>query len=624
MAGERRRRKGLELHWQILIGLVAGLIVGLLINLAWGPYTWGALGVGDPTSYRAAKPGSLASSLPKSADPALEWLADAAAGATPGPGSAAIDPPNNAYTARVIEYVTRGLRDPKAELVDADRAREWLAGFASSVADDGQAAIDAARAELAGDADLRQSVAALTASFGLEDPNASAGFPALVPRYVSILADMVGDLFLAGLRFIAVPIVLFSLIVGVSSLNDTAKLGRIGGKTIGIYLFTTALAITVGLVLANLVAPGKFVSAEAREDLLAAGMGEATSRIQTAQSAQPNWWDVIVDIVPTNPFRALAEGEMLQVVFFALAIGVALTLIPREKARPVIAFADGMTEVIIKLVHILMRVAPLAVFVLIAGVMADMGLDVLRALLAYALVVIGGLAVMILVVYPIALRVFAKIGYGRFFKAIAPAQLLAFSSSSSSATLPVTMECCEERLGASEEVTSFVVPVGATINMDGTALYQGVAAVFIAQLYGLQLDLSDQLQIVLTATLASIGTAGVPGVGMIMLVIVMQQLGFSAEVMAGGIAIIFGIDRLLDMCRTTCNVTGDCAVCGIVASSERALLTEEEVAQRRALAEARGLDEHPHEGTGSEYGVALGSTHRPVDVPDQPGHRKGE
>ena len=624
MADDRRRRRGLELHWQILIGLVAGLVVGLAINLVWGPYTWGALGVGDPGNYRAARAGERADALPKSAGPALEWLADAAASATPGPGSATIDPPNNAYTARVIEYVTRSLRDADAELIDADGARAWLASFAASVAADGDDAIRAGEIDLAADEELRQSVAALTASFELDDPNASAGFAALVPRYVYILSDMVGDLFLAGLRFIAVPIVLFSLIVGVSSLNDTAKLGRIGGKTIAIYLATTALAITVGLVLANLVAPGRFVSAEAREDLLAAGMGEATSRIQTAQSAQPNWWSVIVDIVPTNPFRALAEGEMLQVVFFALAIGIALTLIPREKARPVIAFADGMTEVIIKLVHILMRVAPLAVFVLIASVMADMGLDVLRALLAYALVVIGGLAIMMLVVYPIALRMFASVGYARFFRAIAPAQLLAFSSSSSSATLPVTMECCEERLGASEEVTSFVVPVGATINMDGTALYQGVAAVFIAQLYGLQLSLGDQLQIVLIATLASIGTAGVPGVGMIMLVIVMQQLGFSAEVMAGGIAIIFGIDRLLDMCRTTCNVTGDCAVCGIVAASERALLTEEEVEQRRALAEARGLDEHPHEGTGNEYGVALGSTHRPVDVPDQPGHRKRE
>ena len=240
-----------------------------------------------------------------------------------------------------------------------------------------------------------------------------------------------------------------------------------------------------------------------------------------------------------------------------------------------------------------MLTAPIAVFCLIARVMANMGLEVLGALLVYSLTVIAGLAVMTFIVYPAVLWTFAKVPPQRFFSAIAPAQLLAFSSSSSSATLPVTMECMEDRLGASEEVTSFVVPLGATINMDGTALYQGVAALFIAQLYGVDLTFGDQLTIVLTATLASVGTAGVPGVGLIMLVIVLQAVGINDTVMAGGIAIIFGVDRLLDMCRTTTNVTGDCMVTAVVAHAEGELAHPDVVAARRAKMAETGLDEHP-------------------------------
>lgn len=412
--------------------------------------------------------------------------------------------------------------------------------------------------------------------------DAAAASPVLAWTFdvVARANGFVGDLFLRALRFIAVPIVLFSLIVGASSLDDLKKLGRIGGRTIAIYVTTTAVAISVGLLLANLARPGAWVSAGLRDRLAAPSGADLGGKIDAAVA--PDVWGTLLAIVPTNPFRALADGEMLQVVFSALAMGIALTRLPKQKSSPILAFAGALTEMILQLVHWILRAAPIAVFCLIAKVMASMGLEVLLALAVYSTTVVVGLAVMTFGVYPLLLRVFTPVGPGRFFRAFAPAQLLAFSSSSSSATLPVTMECAERRLGASEEVVSFVVPLGATINMDGTALYQGVAALFIAQLYGIELGLGDQLTIVLTATLASIGTAGVPGVGLIMLVIVLQSVGIGEEAMRGGIAIIFGVDRLLDMCRTVTNVTGDAMVTALVAHREGALLTEAEVTSRDA------------------------------------------
>lgn len=415
-------------------------------------------------------------------------------------------------------------------------------------------------------------------------PNADAGFGASAVRFVRDLNLFVGNLFLKMLRFIAVPLVLFSLIVGTASLNDTAKLGRIGGKTIAIYLSTTAISITIGLLLANIVAPGASFPEETRIELQAQGADTAASKIQAAEG-KPGMWDVLLDAVPSNPFAAMAETEMLQVVFAALMIGIALTMIPKSKADPVVAFCDGLTEAVIKVVHIVMLIAPYAVFALIVKVIAALGLDVLVSLINYSLVVLAGLLIMMLGVYPLILRLFTPVGYARFFKAIAPAQLLAFSSSSSSATLPVTMECCEHRLGVKDEVSSFVLPLGATINMDGTALYQGVSAVFIAQLWGIDLSIGDQITIVLTATLASIGTAAVPSAGVIMLVIVLQSVGLPME----GIAVIFGVDRILDMCRTSCNVTGDAMVAAVVAQSEGQLLTEDEL----AASELQLVNEHP-------------------------------
>jgi len=431
------------------------------------------------------------------------------------------------------------------------------------------------------------NVSAWIAGTSLEDENTGAGFAAHAAVFVRDLNTFIGELFMRGLRFIAVPIVVFSLIVGASSLNDLAKLSRIGGKTIGIYILTTAIAITIGLLFANVVKPGstRFISTETRDGLVAQYGVQADAQVEAA--SKPDVWDTVLNIVPKNPFEAIAAGNMLQVVFASLLVGIALTLIKREKATPVIAFFDAMTDVIIKVVEIVLMIAPYAVFALIVVQIADLGLDILGALAVYSLVVVAGLLTMMFAVYPLGFKLLGGIGYKRFYRAMSPAQLLAFSSASSSATLPVTMECAEQRLGVKEEVSSFVLPIGATINMDGTALYQGVAAVFIAQLYGMDLTIMQQLTIVLTATLASIGTAGVPGVGMIMLVIVLQSVGIPLA----GIAVILGVDRILDMCRTSCNITGDAMVCALVASSEGAILSEQELEE---LAN-QPLDEDPVE-----------------------------
>ena len=383
----------------------------------------------------------------------------------------------------------------------------------------------------------------------------------------------IGTIFINALKMIAVPLVLASLIVGVSNLGDISKLSRIGSKTIVTYLFTTVIAISVGLILANVFQPGKSLPVETREGLMAMyddAAGTTASQAELLQKQSP--LQPLVDIVPENVFLAASQNSsMLQVVFFALLVGIALLQIPTEKANPVVAFFDGLNEVIIKIVGYIMLIAPYGVFSLMASLIVEIAGDnpdnvgtLLLALLKYSLVVLGGLFIVMLGVYPTLLKAFTKIKYTDFFKAIRPAQLLGFSTSSSSATLPVTMKQVEEELGVSEEVSSFVLPLGATVNMDGTSLYQGVAAVFIAQALGMDLTLTQQLTIVLTATLASIGSAGVPGAGLIMLIIVLESIG----VPAAGIALIIAPDRILDMFRTVVNITGDATVCAVVASTE--------------------------------------------------------
>lgn len=383
----------------------------------------------------------------------------------------------------------------------------------------------------------------------------------------------VGTIFINSLKMIAVPLVLASLIVGVANLGDVAKLGRIGGKTITAYLITTIIAVSFGLILVNVFKPGKSLPADTRDNLMSLYNRNVESRTSAAESLKDQSpLQPLVDMVPENIVAAASSNSsMLQVVFFALLVGIALLQIPKNKAQPVVAFFDGLNDVIIKIVGFIMLLAPYGVFALMASLIVeitgdnpDSAIALLLALLKYSLVVLFGLALMILLVYPLILKLFTKVSYLAFFRALRPAQLLAFSTSSSSATLPVTMKQVEEELGVSEEVSSFVLPLGATINMDGTCLYQGVAAVFIAQALGLDLTFSQQLMIVLTATLASIGSAGVPGAGLIMLIIVLESI----DVPAAGLALILAPDRILDMFRTVVNVTGDAMVCAVVASSE--------------------------------------------------------
>ncbi len=382
-----------------------------------------------------------------------------------------------------------------------------------------------------------------------------------------------GTIFINLLKLIAVPLVLVSLITGVSRLSDVSKLSRIGSKTIGIYLMTTVLAVTMGLILVNIFEPGKAFSPEKRDEFKEQFSSATTQKSSDAAAVkEQSPLQPLIDIVPDNVFKSLtSNGSMLQVIFFALLFGIALIMIPPDKAAPVNDFFEGVNLVILKIVDIIMKTAPYGVFALLAGLVVDFAgndpgaaLELLMVLGYYCIVVIIGLALMIGVVYPILVVTVGKTKYKDFFKGIFPAQMLAFSTSSSAATLPVTMERCEENLGINKEITSFVLPLGATINMDGTSLYQAVAAVFIAQAYGIDLDIMAQLGIVLTATLASIGAAAVPGAGTVMLVIVLQQAGIPVE----GIALILAPDRILDMCRTVVNVTGDASVAMMVARTE--------------------------------------------------------
>jgi proton glutamate symport protein len=385
----------------------------------------------------------------------------------------------------------------------------------------------------------------------------------------SLVVDWVkpfGTIFINLLKMIAVPLILVSLINGLADLKDISKLSKLGGRTILLYLFTTVTAVSLGLGLANLVNPGSYINQASRESLLSSFASDASKKIELAESAKNRGpLQALVDIVPDNVFRAMTDNaSMLQVILFAILIGVALILINPETARPVTSFFKGLNAVILKMIDLIMLAAPVGVFALMAALMVEIpDFSTLSALLVYALTVVSGLLIMTFIFYPTLVFAFAKVSPRRFLSAIAPAQLLAFSTSSSAATLPLTMERVTENLGVDEEVSSFVLPLGATVNMDGTSLYQAVAAVFIAQALGIQLDWSTQLMIVVTATLASIGSAAVPSAGMVMLVIVLGQAGIPEA----GLALIFAIDRPLDMCRTTVNVTSDSCVAAVVANS---------------------------------------------------------
>lgn len=375
-----------------------------------------------------------------------------------------------------------------------------------------------------------------------------------------------GTIFINLLKMIAVPLILVSLINGLADLKDISKLSKLGGRTVILYLFTTVTAVSLGLVLANVVKPGTFINQESRESLLSNFAGDAAQKIQLAETAKNQGpLQPLVDVVPDNVFFAMSDNaSMLQVILFAILIGVGLILIDPKKAAPVSNFFQGFNDVILKIIDVIMLAAPIGVFALMSALMVEIpDFSTLQALLIYAGTVLFGLLLLTFVFYPSLLLLFAKVSPRRFFTAMMPAQLLAFSTSSSAATLPLTMERVIEHLGVDEEVSSFVLPLGATVNMDGTSLYQAVAAIFIAQAFGMELDLSTQLMIVVTATLASIGSAAVPSAGMVMLVIVLGQAGIPEA----GLALIFAIDRPLDMVRTMVNVTSDAAVAAIVAKS---------------------------------------------------------
>jgi len=382
-----------------------------------------------------------------------------------------------------------------------------------------------------------------------------------------------GKIFINLLKLIAVPLVFASLIKGVSSLSDISKLSRIGSKTVVLYLISTVLAVTTGLVIVNTLQPGKYFSKEKRLEFKEKYASNTKEKINAAAKVKDQGpLQFLVDIIPQNIVKASSDNKnMLQVIFFSLLFGISMIMLPNEKTLYVKGFFDGVNDVILQIVDLIMISAPIGVFSLLASLIVDFSdgninnvIELFSALGLYSFAVISGLLIMILVVYPLILKLFTKMNYRHFFKGILPAQMLAFSTSSSAASLPITMERCEDHLGVSKEISSFVLPLGATINMDGTSLYQAVAVVFIAQAFGIELDMGQQLTIIVTATLASIGSAAVPGAGLVMLVIVLGAVGMNPD----GVALIFAVDRILDMLRTVVNVTGDATVATVIASSE--------------------------------------------------------
>jgi Na+/H+-dicarboxylate symporter len=389
--------------------------------------------------------------------------------------------------------------------------------------------------------------------------------------FVNNWVKPLGTIFVKLLKLIAIPLILASLIKGISDLKDISKFKTIGSKTIITYIVTTVVAISIGLILVNVINPGSGISSETVERLTATyseSSGVQSKLAEANNQIQSSPLQFLVDTVPDNAFKAMSNNSlMLQVIFFTIFLGISMLLIGEEKSKPLKSFFDSLNYVVLKMVDLIMKTAPYAVFALLASVITSSNdPDLLLALLKYSGVVCLGLFIMILF-YCTIVYFFTNSNPLVFLKKISPAQLLAFSTSSSAATLPLTMDRVENHIGVDKEVSSFVLPVGATINMDGTSLYQAVAAVFIAQALEFDLTLADQLTIVLTALLASIGSAAVPGAGMVMLVIVLESIGFPSDKLAIGLALIFAVDRPLDMCRTVVNVTGDAAVSMIVGRS---------------------------------------------------------
>ena len=378
--------------------------------------------------------------------------------------------------------------------------------------------------------------------------------------------EPIGTAFIRLITMVVVPLVVASLVIGTASLGDLRKLGRIGGKTVAYYLATTAIAVTIGIVLSNLVRPGARIDPATRDSLSAAFAQEAGERVALA-AEKPSVVETLLNMIPRNPIQAAAEMDLLPLIIFTILFGAAITLVDERKKQAVLMVAEGVNDAVMVLIDWIMKLAPYAVFALIAAVVARFGLDLLQSLLIYTLTVVAGLLLHAFGTYALVIRFLVRMNPVTFYRRIINAPVVAFSTSSSNATLPVTMETAEEQIGISTQVASFVLPLGATINMDGTALYQAVATMYIAQIYGVGMGIDEQLTIVLTATLASIGAAGVPSAGIIILILVLNSVGLGGHA-AAGIALILGVDRILDMLRTAVNVTGDLTAASFVARSE--------------------------------------------------------
>tara|TARA_B100000902_G_C27208895_1_gene863221 strand:- start:62 stop:1255 length:1194 start_codon:yes stop_codon:yes gene_type:complete len=389
-----------------------------------------------------------------------------------------------------------------------------------------------------------------------------SNFNELGKQFISDWIKPFGTIFINALKLIAIPLILASLIKGISDLKDISKLSKMGGVTITTYIITTVIAVSIGLAIVNVIKPGDSISEETRTELLSAYEDDADEKREVAKVAKNSGpLQPIIDIVPSNIINAATDNKnMLQIIFFSILFGISMILIPEKKSKPLKEFFDSLNEVILKIIDIIMNFAPYGVFALLATLIVEAPKwDLLKSLLLYSITLIIGLLLLILV-YIIIVRLLLNKSPNFFIKGILPAQLVAFSTSSSAATLPVTMDRVHNNLNVKKEVSSFVLPIGATINMDGTAVYQAIAAVFIAQTFGLDLSLTAQLGIIVTATLASIGAAAVPSAGIIVLVIVLAQAGIPEA----GLALIFAVDRPLDMCRTVVNITGDATVSMLV------------------------------------------------------------
>ncbi len=384
-----------------------------------------------------------------------------------------------------------------------------------------------------------------------------------VGHWVLSVLNPLGRLFMRLIKMVIVPLVFASLLLGVASLGSLTRLGRMGGITFGYFLMTTAVAITIGLFCANTIEPGKYLDDKARDQLSRAYSDQAQEKVKSKEAVRSGLLNRVVDMVPDVPLHSVAgpRPNMLQIIVFAILLGVGFLMIPVDRARPALQFFESINDVMVRVVQLVMELAPFGVLALLAGVAGTAGAGVLAALAVYSLVVLWALLLHVTITYGLAVRLLARYPLRRFWGSIRQAQLIAFSTSSSSATLPVSIRVARENLGVSNRTASFVLPMGATVNMDGTALYQGVAAVFIAQIFGMDLTIGQQLEVLFTATLASVGAAGVPGAGIITLAMVLTSIG----VPMSGIALILGVDRVLDMFRTAVNVTGDLSATVLVA-----------------------------------------------------------